>query len=72
MTPPSSRKAQKEILDKPKWVRYTMYMTKELREYFKKIGRKGGKSKSERKINASRKNGKLGGRPKLQTSALSQ
>ena len=28
------------------------------------IGRRGGQSRSEIKVNASRKNGKLGGRPK--------
>ena len=47
-------------------------MDKVIKEYFKKIGRKGGKARSEKKIQASRKNGKLGGRPKLQAKTLSQ
>lgn len=38
-------------------------MTKELSEAARLIGRKGGKSKSEKKRAASRRNGKLGGRP---------
>lgn len=41
-----------------------MGMSKELKEYFKKIGRKGGCVRSERKAHASRENGKKGGRPK--------
>ena len=47
-----------------------MNMSKEIKEYLKTIGRKGGKVRSERKARASRKNGKLGGRPKLQTKTL--
>ena len=35
-----------------------MNMSKELKEYFRKIGRKGGKVKSERKTNACRQNAK--------------
>ncbi len=42
-----------------------MRVSKAIKEYFKEIGRKGGLAKSKRKANASRKNGKLGGRPKL-------
>src|SRR3990167_6866562 len=39
-----------------------------IKNYFSKIGRKGGSAKSERKSHASRINGKKGGRPKkLQT-----
>jgi len=41
-----------------------MSMSKEIKEYFSRIGKKGGSVKSERKACASRKNGKLGGRPK--------
>lgn len=37
-------------------------MKKEIREYLKKIGRKGGQSKSEAKVAASRRNGLKGGR----------
>lgn len=36
-----------------------------IKEYYQKIGRKGGRSKSEAKIAASRRNGKKGGAPKL-------
>jgi len=35
-----------------------------IRRYLSKIGRKGGKSRSAKKRMASRRNGKLGGRPK--------
>lgn len=59
-------------LDKPKPIRYTMYMSKDIKSYFSEIGRKGGSVRSERKANASRKNGKLGGRPKLQVKAISK
>jgi len=41
-------------------------MEKIIKEYFKKIGRKGGLSKSPSKIAASKSNGKRGGRPKKQ------
>jgi len=41
-----------------------MTMSKEIKTYLSKIGRKGGKSRSDKKISASRENGKLGGRPK--------
>jgi len=41
-----------------------MSMSKEIKEYFKKIGQKGGKVRSLRKTLASRINGKLGGRLK--------
>ena len=41
-----------------------------IKNYFSKIGRKGGSAKSERKSHASRENGKKGGRPKkLQVKA---
>lgn len=33
------------------------------REHFEKWGRKGGKAKTKRKKNTSRRNGKKGGRP---------
>ena len=33
-------------------------------DYFKMIGRKGGRAKSEAKAEAVRENGKLGGRPR--------
>jgi len=39
-------------------------MDKKVKEYFKKIGRKGGLVKSEKKARTSKANGKLGGRPK--------
>jgi hypothetical protein len=51
-------------IDKPKELRYNMTMSKTITKYLKEIGRKGGLKKSERKTNACRKNGKLGGRPK--------
>jgi hypothetical protein len=35
-------------------------------EFFQKTGKKGGRSKSKAKAAASRKNGKLGGRPKAE------
>jgi hypothetical protein len=38
-------------------------MEKIIREYFEKMGRKGGKSKSPAKVSASRENGLSGGRP---------
>jgi len=34
------------------------------KEVFQKIGKKGGKSNSEKKQRASRENGKKGGRPR--------
>jgi hypothetical protein len=43
-----------------------------IKDYFSDIGRKGGSVKSERKARASRKNGRLGGRPKLQAETLSK
>jgi len=39
-------------------------MKKEISDYLAKIGRKGGKAKSDAKVEASRENGKKGGRPK--------
>ena len=39
-------------------------MTRAESEAARLIGRKGGKSKSEKKRAAARENGKLGGRPK--------
>jgi len=39
-------------------------MTKELSEAARLIGRKGGQSKSPKKQESSRRNGRLGGRPK--------
>ena len=39
-------------------------MTKELSEAARLIGRKGGKSKSPKKQEASRRNGLKGGRPR--------
>lgn len=41
-----------------------MAMSKEVKTYLSEIGRKGGKSRSDKKSRASRENGKLGGRPK--------
>jgi len=41
-----------------------MSMSKELKNYFSKIGRKGGSVRSERKTYACRENGKKGGRKK--------
>ena len=61
---------RKKLLDKPKPIRYTMNMGKNIKEYFSQIGRKGGSVRSERKARASKENGKLGGRPKLQTKTL--
>ena len=43
-----------------------MGMSKELKQYFSRLGKKGGSVKSERKSHASRENGKKGGRPKAQ------
>jgi len=37
-----------------------------VREYFSKLGQKGGKSTSEAKLRACRENGMRGGRPKKQ------
>jgi len=34
-------------------------------EYLKMIGKKGGQTKTEKKAESSRKNGKKGGRPKV-------
>lgn len=45
-------------------------MTKEIKKYFQKIGRKGGAVRSERKSNACRENGKRGGRPKKKTQGV--
>jgi hypothetical protein len=39
-------------------------MTKELSQAAAALGKKGGSSKSERKAEASRKNGRKGGRPR--------
>lgn len=39
-------------------------LTDVIRKYLSKVGKKGGLSTSDKKINASRNNGKLGGRPK--------
>jgi hypothetical protein len=41
-------------------------MSKTIRKqyYFKELGKKGGKAKTEKKIKSSRENGKKGGRPK--------
>ena len=41
---------------------------REIKQYFQKIGRKGGLVRSERKTHACRKNGKLGGRPQKKRS----
>ena len=67
---PLEYKNKKKTVDKPKPIRYTMNMSKEINKYFSELGRKGGSVRSERKANASRKNGKLGGRPKLQTKII--
>jgi hypothetical protein len=40
-----------------------------VREYLRKIGKKGGSVKSEAKTDAARKNGKLGGRPPTKKGA---
>jgi len=39
-------------------------MERLIRQYLSQIGKKGGKSTSEAKAEASRNNGKLGGRPR--------
>lgn len=39
-------------------------MTEKLSEAARQMGRRGGKSRSEKKQKASRENGRLGGRPK--------
>jgi hypothetical protein len=41
-----------------------MRVPKTVREWYKKVGKKGGKVKSAAKAAAVRKNGLLGGRPK--------
>jgi hypothetical protein len=41
-----------------------------MNKHAQQLGRLGGKVKSEAKTNAVRKNGLLGGRPKLESSAL--
>lgn len=41
-----------------------MSMSKQLKQYFSELGKKGGSVKSERKTHACRENGKKGGRPK--------
>jgi len=41
-----------------------MRVPKEVREFFAKVGAKGGKATSPAKTAAVRANGKLGGRPK--------
>lgn len=41
-----------------------MTTPKEIKKYFAKIGAKGGKAKSKKKLEAIKKNGKKGGRPK--------
>lgn len=37
---------------------------KSVKDYFSKIGAEGGKVKSKKKIDAAKRNGKKGGRPK--------
>jgi len=39
-------------------------MDKKIKKYLSEIGKKGGSSKSKKKSQSSRVNGKLGGRPK--------
>lgn len=41
-----------------------MSMSKQLKQYFSELGKKGGSVKNERKTHACRENGKKGGRPK--------
>lgn len=41
-----------------------MRVTKNIKEYLSEIGRKGGKTKSEKKSDAVKENGKKGGRPR--------
>ncbi len=43
-----------------------------IQRYLAKIGRKGGKVKSEAKAAAARENGKLGGRPRRDEAAKEQ
>jgi len=41
-----------------------MKMYGQIHDYLAQLGRRGGSAKSKAKANASRQNGKLGGRPK--------
>ena len=41
-----------------------MKVPKAVRDWYKKLGAKGGKAKTPAKLEAVRANGKLGGRPK--------
>lgn len=41
-------------------------------QYLAKIGRKGGKVKSDAKMEAARANGKLGGRPRKQKKGVNK
>jgi hypothetical protein len=49
-----------------------MGMGKELKQYFQKIGRKGGKVRSERKTNACRENAKKPRRKKKEDRQASR
>lgn len=54
----------KKSIDKPNKKGYSLGMDKKLKKYAVEFARIGGSTKTERKSNAARINGKKGGRPR--------